>query len=102
MPANVPFGSADKIGDDPRESITNWLVSKDNPWFAKSMVNRVWSYFLGRGIVEPVDDIRSSNPPSNAKLLEALTENFIQNGFDLRHLMRTITTANELYIKITY
>ena len=93
VPANVPFGSADKIGDDPRESITNWLVSKDNPWFAKSMVNRVWSYFLGRGIVEPVDDIRSSNPPSNAKLLDALTEDFIQNGFDLRHLMRTITTS---------
>jgi len=93
VPANVPFGSAEKIGDDPRESITNWLVSKDNPWFAKSMVNRVWSYFLGRGIVEPVDDIRSSNPPSNAELLDALTEDFIENSFDLRHLMRTIITS---------
>ena len=93
VPANVPFGSAEKIGVDPRESVTNWLVSKDNPWFAKSLVNRVWSYFLGRGIVEPVDDIRSSNPPSNAELLEALTKDFIESGFDLRHLMHTITKS---------
>ena len=93
VPANVPFGSAEKIGVDPREAVTNWLVSKDNPWFAKSLVNRVWSYFLGRGIVEPVDDIRSSNPPSNAELLEALTKDFIENDFDLRHLMHTITKS---------
>ena len=93
VPANVPFGSAEKIGVDPREAVTNWLVSKDNPWFAKSLVNRVWSYFLGRGIVEPVDDIRSSNPPSNAELLDALTKDFIENDFDLRHLMHTITKS---------
>ena len=76
-----------------REALTEWLVSKKNPFFAKSMANRTWSYFLGRGIIEPVDDIRNSNPPANAALLDALTRDFVQSGFDLRHLMRTIVRS---------
>ncbi|MEJ7607258.1 MAG: DUF1553 domain-containing protein [Bryobacteraceae bacterium] len=61
--------------------------------FAKSTVNRVWSYFYGRGIIDPVDDIRASNPPSNAALLDALTKDLIDHDFDLRHLMRTIANS---------
>lgn len=91
----VPFGHAKEItGDaDRRDSVVAWLTSKENPLFAKSAANRIWSYFFGRGIIEPVDDIRGSNPPSNAPLLDALTADFIQNGFDLRKLMRTICTS---------
>ena len=57
------------------------------------MVNRIWSYFLGRVIIDPVDDIRSSNPPSNPELLAALEKDFLEHGFDLRHVMRTITRS---------
>ena len=73
-----------------REELADWLTSPSNPYFARSVVNRVWSYFLGKGIIDPVDDIRSSNPPSNPELLDALEKDFVAHGFDLRHLMRTI------------
>lgn len=76
-----------------REALTDWLTSKDNPFFARSTANRVWSYFFGRGIIDPVDDIRASNPPSNPALLDALTKDFTDHGFDLRHLMRTIVNS---------
>lgn len=76
-----------------RDALADWLVSKDNPFFAKAMANRVWSYFLGRGIIDPVDDIRASNPPVNPELLDALTKDFIDHNFDLRRLMRTITAS---------
>ena len=88
----VPYGAAGSIqpDQDRREALVAWLTSKENPYFAQSMANRVWSYFFGRGIINPVDDIRGSNPPSNGPLLDALTEEFVQNGFDVRKLMRTI------------
>jgi len=73
-----------------REQFANWLISADNPYFARSYVNRIWSYFTGRGIIDPVDDIRNTNPPTNAALLDGLTEDFIQSGFDSRHLMQVI------------
>ena len=76
-----------------REAFANWLTSKENPLFAKSVVNRIWSYFLGKGIIDPVDDIRASNPPVNAALLDALTKDFIAHNFDLRYLMRTIANS---------
>ena len=76
-----------------RDALADWLTSKDNPFFAKSIVNRVWSYFFGRGIIDPVDDIRASNPPINPALLDALTKDFIDHDFDLRHLMRTIANS---------
>jgi hypothetical protein len=68
-------------------------VDKDNPFFAKSYVNRVWSYFFGRGIIDPVDDIRASNPPINPELLDALTDDFVKSGFDVQHLIRTIVSS---------
>jgi len=78
---------------DLRESLADWLTSKSNPLFAKSMVNRMWSYFTGRGIIDPVDDIRASNPPSNPALLDALTKDFIDHNYDLRHIIRTIVNS---------
>jgi hypothetical protein len=80
-------------GPERRDVLAKWLTAKDNPFFAKAIVNRMWSYFLGKGIIDPVDDIRASNPPSNAALLEALTNDFVMHGFDLRYLMRTIVSS---------
>lgn len=75
---------------DSRAALANWLTSEKNPYFAKAIANRVWSYFFGRGIIEPVDDIRGSNPPVNPALLDALEQDFVANGFDLQHLIRMI------------
>jgi hypothetical protein len=73
-----------------REQLARWITSKENPYFARSYVNRLWSYLLGVGLIEPVDDIRAGNPPSNPKLLDRLTEEFVASGFNVRHLLRTI------------
>ena len=75
---------------DPRLQLANWMTSPENPYFAETIVNRIWSYYLGRGIVDPVDDFRTVNPPSHPQLLAALSADFIENGYDLKHLMRTI------------
>ncbi len=77
-------------GQDPREALADWMASSDNPFFAKAIVNRIWSDFLGRGIVDPVDDFRVSNPPTNEALLDWLASDFAAHGYDLKHLMRTI------------
>ncbi len=84
-----------------RRALAEWITAKDNPFFAKSTVNRVWSYFFGRGIIDPVDDIRASNPPSNTALLDALTKDFIDRGFDLRHLMRAIVNSRTYQSSLT-
>ncbi len=76
-----------------REQLSQWLTAKENPYFARSIVNRYWSYFLGRGIIDPVDDIRASNPASNSELLDALTKDFTDNGYDLKRLIRIICTS---------
>jgi Protein of unknown function (DUF1549)/Protein of unknown function (DUF1553) len=76
-----------------REALVDWLTSKENPFFARAIANRIWSYFLGRGIIEPVDDIRASNPPVNEPLLEALTKDLTDHDFDLRYLMKTIVNS---------
>jgi hypothetical protein len=73
-----------------RAQLAHWVTSHDNPYFAKSYVNRIWSYLLGVGLIEPVDDIRAGNPPTNPKLLERLTEDFESHGYDVQHLVRTI------------
>ena len=102
MAPKVPVGAAHEIpaGEDRREAFVDWMTSKENPFFAKSMANRVWSYFFGKGIIEPVDDIRASNPPSNPALLEALTDEFVKGGFDLRKLMRTICQSRTYQLSI--
>lgn len=80
-------------GADRRAVYAEWLTSEKNPLFARSVVNRVWSYFFHRGIIDPVDDIRSTNPPINPQLLDDLTADFVANKFDIRHLMRRIVTS---------
>jgi hypothetical protein len=80
-------------GVDRRDAYAKWLTSPDNRFFARGLVNRFWSYFFHRGIVEPVDDVRSTNPPINPALLDALTKDFIEHKFDARHLMRRIVTS---------
>ncbi|MBI3863494.1 MAG: DUF1549 domain-containing protein, partial [Planctomycetia bacterium] len=80
-------------GADRRETYARWLTSPENPFFARGIVNRFWSYFFHRGIVEPVDDVRSTNPPINPALLAALTQDFIEHRYDIRHLMRRIVSS---------
>ena len=87
-PDGVPATVAE--GRDPRELFAEWIRRPDNPFFARAAVNRVWAELLGRGIVDPVDDFRASNPPSNEALLDFLSRDFAGHGFDLKHLMRTI------------
>ncbi len=73
-----------------RDQLSNWLTSKDNPYFAKSYVNRQWAYLLGLGIIEPIDDIRAGNPASNPALLDYLADEFVKSGFNVRHMTRLI------------
>jgi hypothetical protein len=83
-----------------RKMIAQWITSPKNPYFAKSMANRFWSYLMGVGVIDPVDDIRSGNPPSNPELLDALTRDFVEHGFDLKHLMRTIACSRTYQMSI--
>ena len=75
---------------DRRVRLASWLTDQKNPFFAKSLVNRIWFHLIGRGIVEPVDDFRDSNPASNDELLDGLTDSFVRSGYDLKGLIRTI------------
>ncbi len=76
-----------------RSAFGHWLTASDNPFFSRAMANRLWSYFFGKGIIDPVDDIRASNPPVNPELLEALNKDFVQSGYDLKHLMRAMVLS---------
>ncbi len=80
--------------EDPRLKLADWMSSPSNPFFAKALVNRYWKHFFRRGLIEPEDDIRDSNPPSNPELLAALERHFIESHFDLRDLIRTITRSH--------
>ncbi len=84
--------------EDPRQKLVDWMVAADNPFFARAISNRLWAHFMGRGLVDPVDDMRVTNPPSNPELLDALAKDFIAQKFDLKHLIRTImnSTAYQL------
>ncbi|GIW79730.1 MAG: surface protein [Gemmatales bacterium] len=80
-------------GVDRREVLARMVVSKENTCFAKSVVNRIWYHLIGRGIVEPVDDFRESNPPANDALLTALAEEFVKSNYDIKHIIRTIMNS---------
>ncbi len=86
----------DSEKSDPRRSLAEWMTRPENPFFAKAAVNRIWAGFFGRGIVDPVDDFRISNPASNEPLLDALAADFVQHGYDLKQVMRTIMES-QLY-----
>ena len=87
-----PYRHADVSAADTsrREQLARWVTSPQNQYFARSFVNRLWGYLFGVGIIEPIDDIRAGNPPSNPELLEALERDFVNHGFDIQHMFRTI------------
>ena len=96
LPPKPLFGSAPATTDpdtDPREALADWMTGPENRYFAEVIVNRVWADLMGRGIVEPVDDLRATNPASNPPLLKALADDFREHKFDLKHLIRTIVTS---------
>jgi hypothetical protein len=80
-------------GEPRREVLAKWLASPENPWFAKNLANIVWAHFLGKGIIDPVDDVRISNPASNPELLDALGAKFTEYGYDFKKLVRDICTS---------
>ncbi|NQV28778.1 MAG: DUF1553 domain-containing protein [Rhodopirellula sp.] len=79
--------------DDVRVQLADWITSPENAFFTRSFANRYWSYLMGRGLVEPVDDFRATNPPSHPELLEALNKDFVSHGLDAKHLIRTICNS---------
>jgi hypothetical protein len=91
----VPFDAelVSKTATTRRDQFATWMTSSDNDYFAMSYANRIWGYLTGTGVIEPLDDIRAGNPPSNPELLQYLTNEFIQSGFNVRHLMRLIATS---------
>jgi hypothetical protein len=78
---------------DPRVELANWMTSRENPYFAKMLVNRYWKHFFSRGLVEPEDDMRITNPATHPDLLDQLGQSFIDSGFDVKHLIRTICNS---------
>jgi hypothetical protein len=80
-------------GEDPRQKLVDWMTAADNPFFAKAISNRTWAHFMGVGLVDAVDDMRVTNPPSNPELLDALARECVEHKFDLKQLIRTIMTS---------
>lgn len=87
-----------KPGDDPRVPLVNWITNPRNEYFSGAMVNRIWRHYLGVGLVEPVDDLRASNPPSNPELWKVLHQEFVKSKFDLRGIMRFILNSRTYQI----
>jgi hypothetical protein len=80
-------------GEDVREKLAQWVTAPQNPFFARATVNRIWKFYMGRGFVEPVDDFRVTNPPTNRALLDALARDFVESGFSLKHIERRILNS---------
>jgi hypothetical protein len=87
--------------DDPRQKLVDWLVAKDNPFFARAVANRYWAHFFSRGIVDPLDDMRITNPPSNPELLDALARELVDNKYSLKHLIRVIVKSRTYQLSST-
>ncbi|MCA1684967.1 MAG: DUF1549 and DUF1553 domain-containing protein, partial [Planctomycetia bacterium] len=102
-PPKFPFPATHKVVEKAsrRQEMASWLTSADNPYFARSYVNRVWGYLLGAGIIEPIDDIRAGNPPTNPELLDYLTAEFVKSGFNVRHVMRLIATSRTYQLSVS-
>jgi hypothetical protein len=86
----VPY---EENGADPRVELWQWMRSPENPYFAKNIVNRLWQHYFDIGIVDPVDDLNAANPPSNSQLFDWLARDFVEHGFDVKHLHRTILNS---------
>src|SRR5262249_14559518 len=78
---------------DPRQRFPGWLTDPTNPFFARAVVNRYWAHFFGRGLVDPPDDMRVTNPPSNPALLDALAKDLVDHQYSLKHLVRTLVKS---------
>jgi len=79
---------------DPRQVLVEWMTAPENPYFARALVNRYWKHFFGRGLVDPEDDLRETNPATNPELLDALATHFVKSGYDLRDLVTTICKSS--------
>jgi hypothetical protein len=88
QPLDIP------VYEDPRHALVDWMAAPDNPFFARALANRYWKHFFGRGIVDPEDDLRVTNPPSNPELLDALAAHFIATKFNLKEMVRTICRSS--------
>jgi len=100
----TPLGQAplsEVSARDLRRPLAEWLTSPGNPLFARNIANRTWGYLMGAPLVDPIDDMRETNPPSNPQLLDALAEDFVENGYDLRQLMRSIMTSRVFQLSST-
>ncbi|HEX5105230.1 MAG TPA: DUF1553 domain-containing protein, partial [Pirellulaceae bacterium] len=102
VPPKFPYEHADVNPNlpDRRQQLAQWVTSPANQYFAKSYVNRLWGYLFGAGIIEPIDDIRAGNPPTNPELLDALTKDFIESGFDAQHILRTICKSRTYQLSV--
>jgi len=94
----LPHALATKMPDkaldgDRRVALADWMTSPSNAWFARNLANRTWAHFLGRGLVEPIDDVRDTNPPSNPELLDTLGKHVVATKYDVKQLMRTIAAS---------
>lgn len=87
--------------DDPRQKLVDWMVAKENPFFARAVANRYWAHFFNKGIVDPLDDMRITNPPSNPELLDALAKELIDNKFSLKHLIKAIVKSRTYQLSAT-
>ncbi len=96
LPPRPLFGAAPHLenAEDPRQSLAEWMISEQNDYFAQVIANRLWADLMGRGLVEPVDDLRATNPASNPPLLAALGKHLREQKFDLKMLLRTIATSH--------
>ncbi len=102
VPPSFPFAVDHETSDNPsrREQLARWMTDADNPYFARSYVNRLWGYLLGVGLIEPIDDIRAGNPPTNPELLSFLTDRFVESEFDTRAMHRLICNSRTYQLSI--
>ncbi len=89
------------VYDDPRSALVDWMCEPKNPYFARAFVNRMWAHFFGRGLVDPLDDLRATNPASNEPLLNALAQEFVKSKFNMRHIVRLIATSTTYQLSST-
>ena len=101
-PPQFPFALKDKAADNSsrRQQLAHWVTSKENPYFARSFVNRQWAYLMGVGLIEPIDDIRAGNPSSNPMLLEKLAAEFIQSEFNIQHIVKLICKSRVYQLSV--
>lgn len=102
VPPAFPFEVDHPLKSDAprRQQLANWITDSDNPYFARSYVNRLWAYLMGVGLIEPIDDIRAGNPPTNPELLDHLTDSFVKSGFDVAQMHRMICNSRTYQLSV--